>query len=402
MRAIIGLIRRVVAGLRFRLLVLIVLACAPLVVLMLHTAWQDRRREENRWYQESHKLLQVNSQEEQELVGGTRQLLLALAESAAVRGLNRPACKQMIDEVFASYPRYANLGLILTNGQVLTSALSLPQGLDLSDRSFFRRTLAAHAFAVGDFPVAVTNGRPTITFGYPALNRSGQVQAVVFAQLDLNWYSRYGSELPAHLPKGATWMEIDRNGIVLTRYPRPENWVGRRLPNASLVQTAFSSSGGVAETFDPKGIPLFYAYRTTTSQLASGPVTTILSIPKKLLFAEADRNLLRNLTWLGIAAGLALVLGWIGSKLLILRPVSALVRSSARLATGDLSARTGLTHTRDELGQLTRAFDQMAQALEEREQARQRADQKLQVLSHRLVEVQETERRHIARELHDE
>jgi signal transduction histidine kinase len=44
----------------------------------------------------------------------------------------------------------------------------------------------------------------------------------------------------------------------------------------------------------------------------------------------------------------------------------------------------------------------MAQALEERETERERASQKLQVLSHRLVEVQETERRHIARELHDE
>jgi len=79
-----------------------------------------------------------------------------------------------------------------------------------------------------------------------------------------------------------------------------------------------------------------------------------------------------------------------------------LVRSTTRLAAGDLTVRTGLRHSRDELGQLTLAFDQMVQALEQREQERQRASQKLQVLSHRLVEVQESERRHIARELHDE
>jgi signal transduction histidine kinase len=54
------------------------------------------------------------------------------------------------------------------------------------------------------------------------------------------------------------------------------------------------------------------------------------------------------------------------------------------------------------LGQLTLAFDQMAHALEQRELEQQRASHKLQALSHRLVEVQETERRHIARELHDE
>ena len=68
------------------------------------------------------------------------------------------------------------------------------------------------------------------------------------------------------------------------------------------------------------------------------------------------------------------MVGWISSYLLVLRPVRTLVQSSARLATGDLSTRTGLAHRGDELGQLTRTFDQMAQALEHREVERQSAD----------------------------
>jgi signal transduction histidine kinase len=44
----------------------------------------------------------------------------------------------------------------------------------------------------------------------------------------------------------------------------------------------------------------------------------------------------------------------------------------------------------------------MAEALEQRERERAHASQKLHFLSHRLVEVQENERRQIARELHDE
>jgi signal transduction histidine kinase len=72
------------------------------------------------------------------------------------------------------------------------------------------------------------------------------------------------------------------------------------------------------------------------------------------------------------------------------------------LASGDLTTRTGLPHGKDELGRLTMAFDLMAQALEQRELERQGAKHKLQIVSHRLVEVQETERRNIARELHDE
>ena len=46
------------------------------------------------------------------------------------------------------------------------------------------------------------------------------------------------------------------------------------------------------------------------------------------------------------AAALAITLGWVGSNLLIVRPVKALVHSSTRLAMGDLSTRTGLRHGR--------------------------------------------------------
>ena len=74
----------------------------------------------------------------------------------------------------------------------------------------------------------------------------------------------------------------------------------------------------------------------------------------------------------------------------------------ARLAAGDFTARTGLRHSRNEVGRLTCTFDQMADALEERELERKNNSRKLQALSHKLVEIQETERRHIARELHDE
>jgi signal transduction histidine kinase len=61
-----------------------------------------------------------------------------------------------------------------------------------------------------------------------------------------------------------------------------------------------------------------------------------------------------------------------------------------------------LSHGRGELAQLAAAFDHMAEALEQREAARQRADEALQHLSRQLLEAQESERRAIARELHDE
>ncbi len=76
---------------------------------------------------------------------------------------------------------------------------------------------------------------------------------------------------------------------------------------------------------------------------------------------------LRNLVFLCSAMGLAMVSAWFLGGSLIVKRLNALTDASRRLGRGDLTARTGLAHWRDELGQVTKAFDTMAARLEQRE-----------------------------------
>jgi signal transduction histidine kinase len=400
------------SGLRFRLVLLVVLASLPPVVLTLHIARQDRQRQTAALRQRSLDMVKLAARKEDEMIAGTRQLLRALAESSQVQSARWGNCTKLLRTLFADYPRYANLGVIKTNGEVVASALPLTNTVNLADRSFFQRALATRDLSLGDYEVGRISGKPSFDLGYPVFDSSGQVQAVVFAALDLDWVNRSDYAVQMQLPEGATWTKIDGKGTILVRYPAPEKWlVGEPLPlpEMALLNIFLTQKNGVLEAVDPKGIPVFYDFTSTRSALVAGDVISILSIPKKVLFAEPHRVIIRNLTSVGIVAGLVLMLGWIGSRYLILRPIQALVNFTARLAAGDHSARTGLPRARDELRQLTRAFDQMAEALQQREAERQQAEgklkesrQRLQVLSRRLVEVQETERRHLARELHDE
>jgi signal transduction histidine kinase len=348
-------------------------------------------------------MTQLAAREEEKLIGGTRQLLLAMAESAPVRNGNRVGCKKLCDELFSSYRKFANLGVVSTNGEILASADPPAGSANQADHLFFRRVLETRAFAIGDFPAGpVIGGKPTVNFGYPVFDRFGQIRAVVFAALDLSWFGRLGSELPGQLPRQATWTELTRAGTILFRYPAHQDWIGKPLPEKSLLNTMLSERNGLAEGSNSAGVPYCYAFATMQSPFVPEGVITVLGIPRQTLFGAANHALLLNLGWLGIAASLAFVLGWLGSDYLIVRPIRALVESSTRLTSGDLSARTGLPHERNELGQLTMAFDLMAQSLEQRELERKHASNKVQVLSHKLVEVQESERRSIARELHDE
>ena len=386
-----NLLRRLVPGLRWRLLLLVLLACAPLVGLTLRTASEERRRLVKDWNQRALEMMELATREEIRVIGQTRQLLLALAESAPVRSGNRRDSNKLLADLFGSYPRYANLGVIGTNGLILASASPVGELFNQTNRPFFRRAIARRAFSIGDFPDAAIPGRPTLDFSGPVFDADGQVQAVVFAALDLDWVSRFESALPAQLPTGATWTELDRNGRILLRYPSPEKWIGRPFPETSLLKTVFSQNHGVVEAVSSDGLSGYYAYAAMRSRFVSGDVLTILgSVPRQVLFAEANRRLTRNLAGLGVAAGFAFILGWIGSYLLVLRPVRTLVKASARLATGDLSTRTGLVHRGDELGQLTRTFDQMAQTLEHREAERQTADHALKASEMRYRRLFET------------
>ena len=105
------------------------------------------------------------------------------------------ACKKSLEEVFASYPGYANLGVINTNGEVVASALPLAEPGNQADRALVRRVLETRAFAIGDYLTGLANGKPAVTFGCPVFDTSGRVQAVVVAWMGLDWFTRPGSAL---------------------------------------------------------------------------------------------------------------------------------------------------------------------------------------------------------------
>ena len=70
--------------------------------------------------------------------------------------------------------------------------------------------------------------------------------------------------------------------------------------------------------------------------------------------------------------------------------LQVLADSSARLAAGDLSTRTGLPPEKGDLGRLTRSFDQMAQSLERREVKRERTEKALHTSEMRYRRLFET------------
>ncbi len=74
---------------------------------------------------------------------------------------------------------------------------------------------------------------------------------------------------------------------------------------------------------------------------------------------------------------LALAAAWYGGEHFIMRQLRVLLSTTRRLAEGDLSARTGVSDTRSELGHLANTFDSMAESLQQRAQEREETEKLL-------------------------
>ena len=111
-----------------------------------------------------------------------------------------------------------------------------------------------------------------------------------------------------------------------------------------------------------------------TVLLTIAPAGVVLYFADKYYLSAYGAPLPWELFTLGL---LALGAAWYGGERFILRQVRILYQAASKLAGGDLTARTGLSKERGELGELARTFDSMAASLEQRDREREQAGRTL-------------------------
>jgi signal transduction histidine kinase len=396
-------------SLRVRLMLLVLVAVIPAWAVIAYTAAEQRQITVAEIQKNVLRLVESSAREEEQVLQGTRQVLISLANFVRQAGENTNACSTFCDDLLQQFSRYANIGAVKSNGDVFCSAVPLNQPINAADQSWFQRAVQSGDFAIGDFHVGRITGKPVLVLSYPFHFVERDSVAVVFAALDLQWLNRYIFEIESQLPAGFTIIQIDENAVVLSRQPDAEHWLGRKMIENPFFREVLSQKKGVIEAPGDRDITDIYAFAPLQSSLRNRPVYMILGIPRQLAFADSNRILKRNLILLGFVAVAAMLAAWFGGDFFIMRQVKAMAQASRRLAAGQMSARTGLGYGSSELGRLAKTFDEMAAALEQRQAERERAEMELKrshelfrSLSAHLQEVREDERTRIARRIHDD
>lgn len=364
--------RSVFSGLRFRLLALMFLALVPVVGLTLYAAGEVRRLQANQVQENLLQLARLAANEQKRLIEGTHYLLIAMARLPEVRDGDTTACNALLTDLLQQYPDYTGIGVADQDGDLVCSGLPLSQPVNVADRLYFRRVIQTGAFVVGEYLIGRASGKAGLGIGYPVLDQGGQIKAVVIAALDLAWLNRIVSE--SDLPTGGTVTVWDSQGVILIRYPDPDQWVGQSVPEASVFQAINQQGGeGTTEAAGADGAVRLYGF-TPLTDFPEGNAYIAIGAPPEVAYAGINRTLLFSLGGIGLVAIFALAAAYLVAEQFILRDVQRLLQATQRLTAGELQSRSGSPYGRGELGQLARAFDDMAATLEARDQERTQAE----------------------------
>ena len=122
------------SNLRIRLVILILLAVVPAMAVMLYTASEQRAQDAAAIQENVQRLAKIEAREESQLLEGSRQILVALAEFLVIHDDDLAECNVFFADLMKHYHRYANFVAARPNGDVFCCALASNSPINVSDR----------------------------------------------------------------------------------------------------------------------------------------------------------------------------------------------------------------------------------------------------------------------------
>jgi diguanylate cyclase (GGDEF)-like protein len=257
--------------------------------------------------------------------------------------------------------------LVGNDGRIKCATLDTLLGLDLNDRTYFKRARQARDLVFSDFLLSKYNNDPVVMAAYPVSSVNPGSDLVVVASVNLDWMSKIMNDLSGR--PGILAILVDSAGTVMAAPTDLARMIGRPLTGVPALTGAvtkainsdqqnglfsFPSSDGVRRTLSFSRIP------GTESRL-------ILIVDEAMVAADINRDIRNAYLQLGLVCVFVLLGALAAAEMLIIRPIHKLVAVARRFGEGDLSVRAANTRLPAEFAPLARAFDAMASQLSERE-----------------------------------
>lgn len=357
-------------SLRWRLLLLVALAIAPLIAMTIAVGVREREHALTSARDYLQRIANLAAANEAQSIEQAMQILRDLSSVHALLE-SKTKCDELLANILSKNTDYVNFGVIQLNGDVSCSAVPSSNKVNLGDRDHFKRAVGERRFIAGNYVFGRVVQKHTVNLTYPII-KDDVVVAVLFAALDLTELDKFVMDIK--LPVGSVLWTLDEKGGVISRRPNPAEWLGKKAPGAMDLIGATRLHPSLHT--DSDNVERLYASARVGASTLSN-YTVIIGVPEDGILADARRD--QRLALLGLLTTVVLagIAAWWGGDVLIVRRVRSLASTANSIASGSLSTRTGVQYGKEEISDLARALDGMAQALEMRQNERDEAEASL-------------------------
>ena len=367
--------RRPALSIRARLIVLALLAIAPLMLERVHGLENARAARIERANADVIDLARRGVDSQREIINSVRALVQIVSRVYAKLSFEQPNCNQYMAELTTNVPWIRDISVAGTDGRIKCSTEPLAIGLNMSERAHFQNALNSHEFALSDYLINRLNQVPSLVATFPIITDDGSVKGVVLAVINLQWIGDLAAT--AAQRSGASVMLLDGNGTLIAGSADQQAFIGKQFTGLALTRQMLANDDGTLTAPGFDGVRRIFAYVRvpwTHARLAVG-------LDEGAVHSGIDSEIDFAYLQLGIIGMFVLILAWFGGEQLVVRPIRSLVRTAARFGRGDLHARSSQEPWVAEFAPLAAALDDMAAKLAAREEELQIANQHLDELA---------------------
>lgn len=365
-------------SLTHRLLALTLVASLPGLAAVSYGAFDLR----NTRYAEAHAQALRNAEvvvsEVDQIFDGIQGTMRAVAEADEVSRLNSTACTDYIVRVRPGIAPLTSLLVVGLDGNIRCFSEPSLASPNLATRDYFREAVDRRKFAIGTFIASKVSDRNIIPMAMPII-RDGKVEGVIAAGLNVEWL---GQQLQQRgVQSGGAVLIADRNGVVVSREPDREKFVGRKLDD-SLGRIGGSQPGS-AEIIGVDGVQRIIGY--VPASVTPFGLYVSSGISRSEALAPIDRAVRNSIALFALGSAIAFLLAWLVGESIIRRPLMRMVATAEAWRRGHDAARTGIVGRSDEIGVLGQTFDRLMDENAMREEARATAEERREILVHELA-----------------
>jgi diguanylate cyclase (GGDEF)-like protein len=354
-------------GIRARLVLLALILVAPLMLDRVRSLETTRAKQVALTSSEFSQLAEHSAEAQREVIASVQAVLKSAAYIHASAARIGRGCAIMRASLQVDLPWIRTLSAVGKDGKVLCSTLPALVGMDLSDRSYFKKALETHDFVLSDYLFSRGTKQPGIAAAYPVSAVEAGDETVMVAAINLDWMSQIMSNLGGR--PGVSAVLVDSKGTVLATSSDQASMIGHPMENRSLLsalvaeETASDGKTGSISVTAPDGTRHAVSY----ARVGSTGSRLVVSIDEAKIAAAANREIRTAYLQLAFVCLFVLLGALVAAERIIIQPITMMATIAQRFGRGDWSARAARIGLPAEFIPLARAFNAMAAKLGERE-----------------------------------